>query len=339
MKHFLTTQDYSRAELEALLQSARRFRREPHSRCLANMAIALVFFNNSLRTRASFQIGAFQLGARPVVLEPGTSSWPMEMRDGVVMDEVAEEHAAEAIPVLSRYFDLLAVRSFPKFQDWETDLSDPVLSAFARYSGKPVINMETIVHPCQELALMMALQDRFENGTQNKKFVLTWVPHPKPLNTAVANSALLIASKFGFDVTLVAPHEDYRLGDHFMQAARADAQAQGGSVTFTTDLKAAYDGADVVYAKSWGAIPYFRRWDEEAELRKALNVSRFTVDMDKVRTTNNARVSHCLPMRRNVKITDEVCDSDHFIAIDEAENRLHVQKAIMAHLASEYDGR
>ena len=337
MRHFLTTQDYSRDELEGLLHSARRLRREPHSRAMVNRAIALVFFNSSLRTRASFQVGARQLGAFPVVLEPGTSSWPMEVADGVTMDGIAEEHAAEAIPVLSRYFDLLAVRSFPKFQDWESDLSDPVLSAFAKYSTKPVINMETIIHPCQELALMMALQDRLEGGTDKRKFVLTWVPHPKPLNTAVANSAALIATKFGFDVTVVAPDEAYRLGDHFMTEAAANAEAQGGSFTFTTDLDAAYDGADVVYAKSWGAIPFYTRFEDEAALRARVGADRFIVDAEKMARTNNAVVSHCLPMRRNVKITDEVCNSDAFIAIDEAENRLHVQKAVMAMLAEELD--
>jgi len=332
MDNFLTTETLTRGEIERLLDDARNFRASPHSRALANRAIALVFFNSSLRTRASFQLGAAQLGATPVVLEPGVSSWPMEMSEGVVMNQGAEEHAQEAVAVLAEYFDMLAVRAFPKFQDWETDLSDPVLTAFARYAKVPVINMETIVHPCQELALMMALQDHFDGATDKKKFVLTWVPHPRPLNTAVANSALLIATKFGFDVTIAAPHEAYRLGDHFMAAGARQAEEAGGSLAFTTDLQSAYDGAHVVYAKSWGAIPYYQRHDEEQALRAELDAARFIVDTEKMARTDNAVVSHCLPMRRNVKITDEVANSSAFLGIEEAANRLHVQKAVMAAL-------
>jgi len=329
-RNFLTTEDWSRSELQALLDRARRFRADPFGDDLARKAVGLVFFNASLRTRASFQVGAHQLGAQPVVLEPGTSSWPMEMTDGVIMNEGPEEHAKEAVRVLSRYFDLIGVRAFPKFQDWSVDRADPVLTAFARYSDVPVINMETIVHPCQELALMMALQDRMKE-TDGRKFLLTWVPHPKPLNTAVANSAMMIAAKFGFDVDVLIPDEAYRLDPRFVDAAEKDAAANGRRVRFTTDAEDAYRGAHVVYAKSWGALPFFGNWDDEAPVRA--KGADFMVTAEKMATTDAAVVSHCLPMRRNVKMTDAVADSDAFLAIEEAENRLHVQKAIMAELA------
>jgi N-acetylornithine carbamoyltransferase len=329
MRHFLTTEDWTRDELQALLDRARAYRGNPLGDALKGMAAAFVFFNPSLRTRASFQIGAFHLGGHGVPLEPGTSSWPIEVTAGAVMDGVAEEHAQEAVRVLSRYAQLIGVRAFPKFQNWSVDKTDPVLAAFARWSEVPVINMETIIHPCQELALMMALQDKL-GTTDGRKFLLTWVPHPKPLNTAVANSALMIAAKFGFDVDVLIPDPVYRLDDRFVSAAEREAAAQGRRVRFTTDVEDAYRGAHVVYAKSWGAIPFYGRWPDEAPYRA--KGAQFTVDAAKMAKTAGAVVSHCLPMRRNVKITDEVCDSPAFIAIEEAENRLHVQKAIMTRL-------
>ncbi len=333
MRHFLSTADWTRAELQALIDRALAYKSKPFDNVLARKAIALVFFNASLRTRASFQVGVNQLGGHPVVLEPGTSSWPMEVLDGAVMDGVAEEHASEAVRVLSRYFDMIGVRSFPAFQDWTAEREDPVLAAFARHADVPIINMETIVHPCQELALMMALQERI-GETDGKKFTLTWVPHPKALNTAVANSALMIATKFGFDVTLAIPDEAYRLDSRYVGAAERNAAANGRSLTITTDLDAAYEGAHVVYAKSWGALSHFGRWPEEAALRERVGAERFIVEETKMARTDGAVVSHCLPMRRNVKITDAVADSPAFLAIEEAENRLHVQKAIMAALAA-----
>jgi N-acetylornithine carbamoyltransferase len=329
MRHYLTTEDWSREELQSLLDRARAFRDQPWGDALARKAAAFVFFNPSLRTRASFQIGMQQLGGVSVVLEPGTSSWPMEVADGAVMNEGPEEHAKEAVRVLSRYADLIGVRAFPKFQNWESDRKDPILSAFARYSGVPVVNMESIIHPCQELALMMALQDRI-GPTDGKKFLLTWVPHPKPLNTAVANSAMMIAAKFGFDVDVLVPDEVYKLDERFVSAAEKDAEANGRRLRFTTDVEGAYKGAHVVYAKSWGALPFFGRWESEAPYR-ALGAD-FMIDPAKMAMTDSAAVSHCLPMRRNVKIADAVADSDAFLAIEEAENRLHVQKAIMAEL-------
>ncbi|MGD2132708.1 MAG: N-acetylornithine carbamoyltransferase [Maricaulaceae bacterium] len=329
MKHYLTTEDWSRAELQALLDRARAFRDAPRGDALKDKAAAFVFFNNSLRTRASFQVGAGQLGGQSIIVEPGASGWPMEVAEGAVMDGEAEEHAKEAVRVLSRYVDLIGVRAFPKFADWAVDKAETTLKAFARWSEVPVINMETIVHPCQELALMMALQDKLD-ATDGRKFVLTWVPHPKPLNSAVANSALMIAAKFGFDVDVLIPDDVYRLDQRFVSDAEKSAQAQGRSVRFTTDVEDAYRGAHVVYAKSWGALPFYGRWAEEAPHR-AMGAD-FMVDQRKMALTDDAVVSHCLPMRRNVKIADDVVDSPAFLGIEEAENRLHVQKAIMSAL-------
>jgi len=334
MKHFLNTQDWTRPELDELLVQAASFKRSKLGDQLKGKAIALVFFNPSLRTRTSFELGAFQLGGHAVVLQPGKDAWPIEFQVGTVMDGDTEEHIAEVAKVLSRYVDLIAVRAFPKFQDWSVDRQDTVLRSFAKYSTVPVINLETITHPCQELAHVMALQQHFKTpDLRGKKFVLTWTYHPKPLNTAVANSALTIATRMGMDVTLLCPTPEYALDERYMGWAADNVAESGGSLRISHDPGDAYTGADVVYAKSWGALPYFGRWDAEKPLRDAHR--HFIVDEAKMALTNNGVFSHCLPLRRNVKATDGVMDAPYCIAIEEAENRLHVQKAIMAALANQ----
>ncbi len=329
LRHFLTTQDFTRPELDAMLEEAARFKREKLGRDLAGRTIALLFFNSSMRTRSSFEIGAFQLGGHAVVLAPGKDAWGIEFEPAKMMDGEPEEHVAEVARVLSRYCDLIGVRAFPKFVDWAKDREDGVIRGFAKHATVPVINLETIVHPCQELAHVLALKERF-GELKRKKYVLTWTYHPKPLNTAVANSALLIATRYGMDVTLLCPTPEYVLDERYMQAAERNVKEQGGSLQVSHDIDAAYTGADVVYAKSWGALPYFGNWAPEKPIRD--RYQHFIVDERKMALTNGGVFSHCLPLRRNVKATDAVMDAPYCMAIDEAENRLHVQKAIMTQL-------
>ncbi|MGY0556514.1 MULTISPECIES: N-acetylornithine carbamoyltransferase [unclassified Lysobacter] len=347
IKHFLNTQDWSRPELDALLVQAAGFKAgkpggQLRGRPLEGKSIALVFFNPSMRTRTSFELGAFQLGGHAVVLQPGKDAWPIEFDLGTVMDGDTEEHIAEVAQVLGRYVDLIGVRAFPKFVDWSLDRQDRVLRSFAKYSPVPVINMETITHPCQELAHVMALQEHFgttDPGSspgqvlRGKKFVLTWTYHPKPLNTAVANSALTIATRMGMDVTLLCPTPEYVLDERYMGWAGHNVAESGGSLAVSHDIESAYAGADVVYAKSWGALPYFGNWAPEKPIRD--RYQHFIVDEAKMALTNGAVFSHCLPLRRNVKATDAVMDSPRCIAINEAENRLHVQKSIMTTLINQ----
>ncbi|MCR9129480.1 MAG: N-acetylornithine carbamoyltransferase [Alphaproteobacteria bacterium] len=332
MRHFLSTEDWSRPDLQAMIDRARLFRDSPAGDALKGKSVALMFFNPSLRTRSSFDIGVHQLGGHAVVLDARGQTWPVEIEEGAVMDGEPEEHVKEAARVLSRYVDLIAIRCFPKFQDWTAEREDPLIMAYARHATVPVINMETIVHPCQELALMMALQDRL-GDVRGKDFLLTWVPHPKPLNTAVANSALLIASKFGMNVRLLIPDEVYRLDERYMSAAERFCAEAGSRLTVTTDPEEGYSGAHAVYGKSWGALPFYGNWDAEAPFRA--KGAGFMIDDAKMALTDAGVVSHCLPMRRNVKIADSVVDSDAFLGIEEAENRLHVQKAIMERLIAD----
>jgi N-acetylornithine carbamoyltransferase len=299
-RHFLNTQDWSRADLDALLDEAARFKAGPLGDELRGRSIALVFFNSSLRTRTSFELGAFQLGGHAVVLQPGKDAWPIEFEAGAVMDGEAEEHIAEVARVLGRYVDLIGVRAFPKFQDWSLDRQDRVLRGFAEHSPVPVINMETITHPCQELAHALALRERFgTSDLRGRKYVLTWTYHPKPLNTAVANSALTIATRMGMDVTLLCPTPEYVLDERYMGWARDNVAAHGGSLTVSHDIEAAYAGADVVYAKSWGALPYFGRWDEEKAIRDRYR--HFIVDEAKMAMQSGESItaSVALTLRRS----------------------------------------
>lgn len=332
MRNFLTTADWTQSELQTLLDRASEMKAGANSDCLKGKGVALLFFNPSLRTRTSFELGSWQMGGHAVVLEPGKSAWPLEFEFGTTMDDVAEEHVIEAAQVLSRYCDLICIRAFPKFQDWQEDRQDKMINAFAKHATVPVINMETITHPCQEMAHMLALQEKI-GQPQRKKYVLTWTYHPKPLNTAVANSSLLISTKFGMDVTLLCPTPDYRLDDRYMSLAEQQVAEYGGSFNVTHDIEEAYTDADVVYAKSWGALPFFGNWEPEKAVRD--QYKHFIVDEQKMAMTNGGLFSHCLPLRRNIKATDGVMDADYCIAIDEAENRIHVQKAIMEQLINQ----
>ena len=325
----MSTSDWSVEELDSLLKLAGELKQSPMNSSLRGRSIALLFLNPSMRTRTSFELGMQQLGGIAIVLQPGKDAWGLEFDAGTIMEGDAEEHVAEAAGVLSRYCDLIGLRAFPSFVDWSKDREDNLIKSLAKYSSVPVINMETIVHPCQELAMMLTLRERM--GTVAKrKMVLTWTWHPRPLNTAVANSALLMATKFGMDVTLLCPQADYLLDSQFMQAAKNNAAASGGSLQVSHDIESSYDGADFVYAKSWGALPYYGRPEAEWELRK--NYRHFIVNEEKMALTNKGLFSHCLPLRRNVKATDGVMDAPYCLAIDEAENRLHVQKALMMNL-------
>lgn len=329
-KNFLTTGDWSRAELERLIESALRFKSgRDRYRPLEGRSLALVFFNPSLRTRASMQVGVFELGGNAVVLEPGGTSWTLEHRAGAVMDSDKTEHVAEFVRVLGRYCAGLGVRTFAAMRNWEEERLDPVLSAFARYSEVPVINLESAMHhPCQALADMMTIREKLGEG--RRRVLLTWAWHPKALPMAVPNSFALASAQMGHDL-LIAHPPGYELDDALVEEIEREAVAQGGSLTVTNDVGEAFEGAEVVYAKSWGSRRFYG--DAEADVKeRAPYRDAWIVDEEKMRRTREALFMHCLPVRRNVIVTDGVIDSASSVVIDEAENRLHAQKAVMAEL-------
>jgi N-acetylornithine carbamoyltransferase len=326
MKSFLTTSEWSRAELDQVIQSAMHFKRGENEKSLAGKSVALVFFNPSLRTRASMQVGIYDLGGNPVVLEPGGTSWTLEHRDGVVMDSDKTEHVAEFVRVLARYCSAIGVRTFAALKNWEEERRDPVLRAFAKYSEVPIINLESAMHhPCQALADMLTIRQRC--GSEQKRVLLTWAWHPKPLPMAVPNSFALAAAQMGHNL-LIAQPPSYELDDDLMACVRQHAAAAGGSVETTNDIDGAFAEAEVVYAKSWGGKQFYGRPEADIEQRAQYR-AQWIVDEQKMARTDNAIFMHCLPVRRNVIVSDGVIDSAASVVIDEAENRLHVQKAIL----------
>ena len=329
-KHFLTTADCTRAELDGLLDAALRFKRgEERAKPLAGRSVALVFFNPSLRTRASMQVGVYELGGNAVVLEPGGTSWTLEHRDGAVMDTDKTEHVREFVRVLGRYCAAVGVRTFAALKDWEEERTDPVLGAFARHSDVPVINLESAMHhPCQALADMLTIREKLGEGP--KRVVLTWAWHPKPLPMAVPNSFALAAAQTGHDLTIAHP-PGYELDEELLGQLDTHAAAAGARVRVTHDVDEAFDGAQVVYAKSWGGKNFYGAPEFDLAARAQYR-DRWFVDAAKMRRTDGAVFMHCLPVRRNVIVTDEVLDSPASVVIDEAENRLHVQKAVLAEL-------
>ena len=275
------------------------------------------------------QVGVFELGGNAVVLEPGGTSWTLEHRDGVVMDGDKTEHVAEFVRVLGRYCAGLGVRTFAALKDWEEERRDPILSAFAKYADVPVINLESAMHhPCQAVADMMTVREKL--GMGRKRVLLTWAWHPKPLPMAVPNSFALAAAQMGHELTIAHP-PGYELDEELMRNIAHHAERAGGSLTVTNEVDTSFDGAEVVYAKSWGSRRFYGAPEKDMETRVAHRAS-WIVDERKMARTREGIFMHCLPVRRNVIVTDGVIDSSSSVVIDEAENRLHAQKAIMTKL-------
>jgi N-acetylornithine carbamoyltransferase len=339
MTNFLKTSDFPLERLDGFVNKAIEMKRDRHAdKALAGRSVALVFFNPSLRTRASMQVGIHELGGNPVILEPGGTSWTLEHRDGVVMDGDKTEHLKEFVRVLERYVSAIGVRTFAELKDWELERTDPVLNAFAEYASVPVINLESAMHhPCQAMADMMTIREHLSrnptagnDAPQKAKVLLTWAWHPKPLPMAVPNSFALAAAQFGHDLRIAHP-KGYEMDDALLAEIERHSAAAGGSVEFTNDIEEAFDGVDVVYAKSWGSRNFYGNADGDLLERGAYR-ERWIVDQAKMRRTNDGVFMHCLPARRNVIVTDVVIDSPNSLVIDEAENRLHIQKAIMSEL-------
>jgi N-acetylornithine carbamoyltransferase len=273
------------------------------------------------------QVGIYELGGNAVVLEPGGTSWTLEHRTGAMMDGDKTEHVAEFVRVLERYCVAIGVRTFAALKDWQEERTDPILSAFAKYASVPIINLESAMHhPCQSLADMITIREKL--GEERKRVVLTWAWHPKLLPMAVPNSFALAASQMGHDLVIAHP-PGYDLDEELVQTSRQLAADAGGSVEVTHDMDAAFTGAEVIYAKSWGAKQFYGR-DEQDTITRAQYRNKWIVNERRMAQTDDAIFMHCLPVRRNVIVTDGVIDSRASVVIDEAENRLHVQKAVLS---------
>ncbi len=323
--HFLSLRDVDSATWQELLAqseilSGARGRRP----LLQGKRFGMVFFNPSLRTRTAFEVACSDLGASSVNLQVGGGLWSLEHRDGVVMDGPHAEHVKEGFAVLARMLDGLGLRSFASLSDAAADARDEVIRSAAAASSVPLLSLESAMdHPHQGLA--DALTVRRKVG-ERAKVVVTWAPHVKPLPLAVPHAATLAFAHEGHDVVLAHP-PGFDLDEGVLQDASALAEAAGGSLSVSHDRDAAFDGARVIYAKSWGA-----RGDYGAPETAAAAVQahpEWIVDAAAMGRTDHGVFLHCLPVRRGVVVTDEVLDSPASGVIDQAAARLDVQKATL----------
>lgn len=267
-----------------------------------NKTLLMVFFNSSLRTRLSTQKAAMNLGMNTMVLDINQGAWKLETERGVIMDGDKPEHILEAIPVMGTYCDLIGVRAFAQFENKEFDYAETILNQFIRYSGKPVFSMEAATgHPLQAFADLITIEEY--KTTQRPKVVLTWAPHPRALPQAVPNSFADFMNEADVDFVISHPH-GYELDEKFTRGARIE-----------YDQMKAFEGADFIYAKNWAAY-------QDPNYGKILSTDRnWTVSNRQMAVTNNACFMHCLPVRRNMIVTDEVIESPRSIVIPEAANR------------------
>lgn len=291
--------DVRQAVKEALELKKSRFQYQEVGR---NKTALLIFFNNSLRTRLSTQKAATNLGMNVIVLDVNQGAWRLETERGVVMDGDKSEHLLEAIPVMGCYCDIIGVRSFARFENKEDDYSEKILQQFIRYSGRPVFSMEAATrHPLQSFADLITIEEY--KRTERPKIVLTWTPHPRALPQAVPNSFAEWINAAGYELVITHP-EGYELDPQFVGTARVE-----------HNQRKAFEGADFIYAKNWAAY-------KDPHYGEVLSTDRsWTVDTEKMALTNQAFFMHCLPVRRNLIVTDEVIESPQSLVIPQAANR------------------
>ena len=313
MKSFFHVQDIG--NLDAALKEALEVKKNPFAwkHLGQDKTIILVFFNNSLRTRLSSQKAALNLGMNPIVLNVNGDSWKLETEMGVVMDGDKSEHLREAIPVIGSFCDIIGVRSFAGLTDREKDYGEEILRQFIEYSGRPVISLESAtVHPCQAFADLITIEEHKEK--KRPKVVMTWAPHPRALPQAVPNSFAEWMNAADVDFVITHP-EGYELDPRFVGPAKVE-----------YDQMKAFEGADFIYAKNWSCPGVTNPADYGKILSKDMG---WTVDAAHMAVTNNAQFLHCLPVRRNMIVSDEVIDSPRSLVIPEAANRVVSAQVVM----------
>ena len=316
MKHFTDINDIS--DLNAAVKSIVALKKNlmAHSTLGKGKTIGLLFFNNSLRTRLSSQKAAELLGLNCVVMNFDKEGWQLEFEDNVVMDGSKSEHIKEAAKVIGMYCDIVGIRAFPSLTDKEKDLKEEVITSFQKYARIPVVNLESSTkHPLQALADAVTIKEQSQK--ERPKVVLTWAPHPKALPHAVANSFVKMIQKSDVDFVITHP-KGYELDENII-----------GNVTIEYDQKKAFQKADIIYAKSWSAF---------ADYGQILNQdASWMVDAEKMKLTNNAKFMHCLPVRRNVVVSDDVIDSKNSVVIEQANNRTYAAHYVLKEILKNYE--
>ncbi|HLF32975.1 MAG TPA: hypothetical protein VI583_01980 [Cyclobacteriaceae bacterium] len=314
MRNFLSVNDVD--DLPSLISRARKIKENPRAGLQSGSGkfLGLIFFNPSLRTRLSTQRAARNLGLEVMVMNFSEEGWKLETADGVVMDGDRSEHIREAAAVIGKYCEIIAIRTFPGLKNKEEDYNENVLRNFMEHSGRPVISMESATrHPLQAFADMITIEEI--RTTTKPRVVLTWAPHPKALPQSVPNSFAEWSLKMDYNLIITHP-KGYELENSI---------TRGAEIQYNQEK--ALEGADFIYVKNWSSF---------SDYGKILSKDpQWTMNLNKLRNTNHARVMHCLPVRRNMVIADDVLDSSHSIVIQEAENRIYSAQAVLEQVISD----
>ena len=331
--HLLRLADLSQGQLEAILETARSMKaRDPHGALsapapLAGRTVGMLFFRGSLRTRASFEAAVNQLGGHCVNLTAASDFWELESREGGVMDGPAPEHIKDAAAVLSRYVDAIAIRPRPAGRSWESDRQDASIREWAEHATVPVINMESALwHPLQALADLMTMRERL-GELRGKRISLVWTRSPVPASPTVVHSTLFACLAQGMQVTIAHPG-GYDLDGTLLDEARSLAGAE--ALTLTDDLEQAANGAHIIYGRSWNSLEVYG--NETLAANRLARTSGWLIDEGLLQRGDDAALMHAMPVRRNLEASDEVLDGPRSLLYDQAENRLHTQKALLANL-------
>ena len=308
MKHFISAHDS--VNPHQLVQEALQVKQNPFNfpELGKSRTIGLLFFNSSLRTRLSTQKAAMNLGLQVMVMNIGSEGWALEYEDGTVMNGTSVEHVKDAAAVIGVYCDIIAIRCFPSLQDRTADYSEMVLQQFIKFSNKPIVSLESAtLHPLQSLADLITIQEH--KKTDKPKIVLTWAPHIKALPQVVANSFSQWVLKAGYDLTITHP-DGFELSEEFTNGA-----------TIEYDQEKALQDADFVYVKNWSSYKDYGK--------VAVGHDDWMLTDEKMETTNGGKIMHCLPVRRNLELSDELLDGDNALVLQQAENRIYAAQVVL----------
>jgi len=313
LKQFISVNDVS--DINALAEKALMYKASPfRDKTLgANKRIGCLFLNPSMRTRLSTQIAAQNLGMEAIIFNVGSEGWALEFEEGAIMNGTTVEHVKDAAPIMGRYFDILAIRTFPSLKDREEDYSEFYIKQFIKYAGIPVVSLESAtLHPLQSLTDIITIKETFKEK-RKPKIVLTWAPHVKALPQCVANSFSQWINAWGQSDFVITHPEGYELSDDF---------TKGATVTHNQDE--ALKDADYVYVKNWSSYTDYGKVYEGGQ--------QWMLNNESLRLTNNAQVMHCLPVRRNVELSDEILDGPNSLVTLEASNRVWAAQAVLSEI-------
>jgi N-succinyl-L-ornithine transcarbamylase len=313
MKQFISVTDVN--DIDALAAKAVAYKNNPlmHSGLGKNKRLGLLFLNPSLRTRLSTQIAAEQLGLQTIVLNVDKDGWKLEFEEEAIMSGTSVEHVKDAAPILGNYFDVLGIRSFPSLANKEEDYSEHIIHQFIKYAGVPVVSLESAtLHPLQSFTDIITIKETLPSITKAKpKIVLTWAPHIKALPQCVSNSFAQWINAWGNADFVITHPEDYELDEKYTKGA-----------TITHNQEEALHNADFVYVKNWSTYTDYGRIYS--------NDPKWMLTPETLQVTNNAKIMHCLPVRRNVELSDEVLDSKHSLVTQQASNRVWAAQAVLS---------